>query len=87
MKDKLLLVNGPNLNLLGLREPEKYGSKNLIDISNSCNKMAESEGFPLKSFQSNSEGEIIDFIQQPMIQRIPRIHQRPLEHAEIDNHA
>lgn len=63
MSKKILLVNGPNLNMLGVREPEKYGSLSLNEIVESLTKIAGETGFVLKSFQSNHEGEIIDFIQ------------------------
>lgn len=64
MSNKILLVNGPNLNMLGQREPEKYGNKNLKDILDFSRKMTEAEKFSLITFQSNSEGEIVDFIQK-----------------------
>ena len=59
---KLLLINGPNLNLLGTREPEKYGNTTLSDIENDLSKKAEESGASLDCFQSNHEGEIIDKI-------------------------
>jgi len=61
---KILLINGPNLNLLGEREPEIYGSGSLKDIEESLTKEAKQKGIDLISFQSNHEGEIIDFIHQ-----------------------
>ncbi len=61
--DTILLVNGPNLNMLGIREPGTYGSKTLREIESSLAEKAADLGFNLKSFQSNSEGAIIDFIQ------------------------
>ena len=60
----ILLINGPNLNLLGTREPEKYGNITLETIINNLNKIAQAEGVTLETFQSNHEGEIIDKIQQ-----------------------
>ena len=58
----LLLINGPNLNLLGLREPSIYGEKKLETIEKELKEKALSEGVSLECFQSNSEGEIIDCI-------------------------
>ena len=59
----LLLINGPNLNLLGTREPEIYGNKTLSDIENDLTKFAEQKSINLQCFQSNHEGEIVDKIQ------------------------
>ena len=58
----LLLINGPNLNLLGNREPELYGSKSLSDIEKELTMIADQNGYSLLSFQSNSESEIVDWI-------------------------
>jgi len=60
---KLLVINGPNLNLLGTREPEKYGALTLVDIETNLKKIASEHGIELEAFQSNHEGEIIDRIQ------------------------
>ena len=59
----ILLINGPNLNLLGTREPEIYGNKTLSDIENNLTKVAEKKSINLECFQSNHEGEIVDKIQ------------------------
>lgn len=59
---KLLLINGPNLNLLGTREPEKYGKTTLADIENCLEDLAKKSNVELDTFQSNHEGEIIDKI-------------------------
>ena len=60
----ILVINGPNLNMLGQREHEKYGNITLETIINNLNKIAQAEGVTLETFQSNHEGEIIDKIQQ-----------------------
>ena len=60
----LLLINGPNLNLLGNREPELYGSKSLSDIEKELTMLVDQNGYALLSFQSNSESEIVDWIHE-----------------------
>ena len=60
----ILLINGPNLNLLGTREPEIYGNKTLSDIENDLTKVAKEKSINLECFQSNHEGEIVDKIQE-----------------------
>ena len=59
----LLLVNGPNLNLVGKREPTIYGSQTLEEIQKKLSILADELDATLKFFQSNSEGEMIDCIQ------------------------
>ena len=59
----ILLINGPNLNLLGIREPEIYGNKTLNDIEKDLIKVAKGKSINLECFQSNHEGEIVDKIQ------------------------
>ncbi len=61
---KLLLINGPNLNMLGEREPEIYGSLTLADIVSKVEARASELDVEIVAFQSNVEGEIIDFIQK-----------------------
>ncbi len=60
----LLLINGPNLNLLGSREPGVYGETNLADIESRLTSLASERGHELQCFQSNAEHEIVDRIQQ-----------------------
>ncbi|HYD60671.1 MAG TPA: type II 3-dehydroquinate dehydratase [Noviherbaspirillum sp.] len=62
MAKKLLLVNGPNLNLLGTREPEVYGSTTLADIEQAATAQAAAAGASITCFQSNHEGALIDRI-------------------------
>ncbi len=59
-----LLLNGPNLNLLGSREPEVYGATRLDDIEANCIDVAKELGHSLDCFQSNAEHELIDRVQQ-----------------------
>lgn len=59
---KLLLLNGPNLNLLGSREPEKYGRDTLTDVEERCKNLASKFGYEVECLQSNIEGELINAI-------------------------
>ena len=61
---KILVINGPNLNMLGIRQPDIYGNQSLEDINNDLKKYAEKHSIMIECFQSNHEGEIIDMIQQ-----------------------
>lgn len=60
---RILLINGPNLNTLGQREPEVYGKMTLTEIEKRAQEKAQALGVELRPFQSNLEGAIIDFIQ------------------------
>ncbi len=57
---KILLINGPNLNLLGTREPHIYGATTLADVENGLKAEASAQGLQLDCFQSNHEGAIVD---------------------------
>ena len=61
---KILLLNGPNLNLLGTREPELYGSDTLEDIAKRLEKQASEQSHTLSHVQSNSESKLVDTIHQ-----------------------
>ena len=58
------VLNGPNLNLLGTREPQVYGSSTLADVQALCAKACAAHGFALEFRQSNHEGELVDWIQE-----------------------
>ena len=61
---RIAVIHGPNLRLLGRREPQVYGSSTLEDINTSLRSLAEKLGVELEIFQSNREGEILDFLEE-----------------------
>ncbi len=67
---QILVIHGPNLNLLGTREPEVYGSDTLADINQDLTGMAKQKGVALQTFQSNSEGDIVSCIQQARNEKV-----------------
>jgi 3-dehydroquinate dehydratase II len=64
MPDTLYVINGPNLNLLGTREPEIYGRSTLADVETLCRGTAARYGYAVEFRQSNHEGELVDWIQE-----------------------
>jgi 3-dehydroquinate dehydratase-2 len=62
MAKTIYVLNGPNLNLLGLRQPEIYGTATLKDVEALCREAAKPHGFEIDFRQSNREGELVDFI-------------------------
>ncbi|NGQ89931.1 type II 3-dehydroquinate dehydratase [Rhodobacter sp. HX-7-19] len=64
MAQPIYILNGPNLNLLGLRQPEIYGRATLEDVAEDCASLAEELGMTIRFHQSNHEGQIIDWIHQ-----------------------
>ncbi len=85
MAQKLLLLNGPNLNLLGTREPAIYGSATLQDIENAAIQQAQAQGASLVCFQSNHEGQLIDRIHAARSEQIDAIVINPggLTHTSV----
>ena len=81
----ILIINGPNLNLLGTREPEVYGTESLADIESKLTKIATSDKISLRFVQSNAEHEIIDAIQSAKKNGIKFIiiNPGPLTHTSI----
>ena len=67
---KVLVINGPNLNLLGTREPQIYGSTTLADVENGLRAQAQQLGLELECFQSNHEGAIVDRIHQARLEGV-----------------
>ncbi|HMF24376.1 MAG TPA: type II 3-dehydroquinate dehydratase [Pseudolabrys sp.] len=64
MAKTIYVINGPNMNLLGTREPEKYGRATLADVEKLCAETAKRFGLDVVCRQSNKEGELVDFIQE-----------------------
>ena len=62
MKKLVYIINGPNLNLLGKREPEIYGHETMYDIEKTCEKLGQEFNIKIRYLQSNHEGQIIDWI-------------------------
>ena len=66
----ILVIHGPNLNMLGTREPDVYGADTLAEINQSMAQMAEQNDARLRTYQSNTEGEIVSCIQQAKTKEI-----------------
>jgi len=64
----VLILNGPNLNMLGVREPHIYGSMTLADLESACQERADQLGLAIDFRQSNHEGELVSWIQQARTQ-------------------
>ena len=63
-KKSILVINGPNMNLLGIRQPEIYGNTDYVDLENLITAEAEKLGVEVSFFQSNHEGDLVDAIQK-----------------------
>lgn len=63
---KILILNGPNLNMLGVREPDIYGTQTLSDIKSLCDSSAKQHGRKVDFRQSNHEGELVEWIQKAL---------------------
>ncbi len=63
-KIQIMVLNGPNLNLLGTRQPDVYGDTTLADVESACNAKADELGVEIKFRQSNHEGELIEWIHE-----------------------
>ena len=65
--NKIIILNGPNLNLLGEREKHQYGNFTLSEIEEKCNEFADKNNITLSQFQSNIEGELVEKIQNSRV--------------------
>ncbi|MCQ2742491.1 MAG: type II 3-dehydroquinate dehydratase [Bacilli bacterium] len=70
---KILVVNGPNLNMLGIREPEIYGNKTYEDLKNLIEDHCKKKGVEVSFFQSNHEGALVDALQQAYFDKVDGI--------------
>ena len=72
-KKSILVINGPNMNLLGIRQPEIYGNTDYVDLENMISAEAEALGVGVSFFQSNHEGDLVDAIQQAYFDKVDGI--------------
>jgi len=77
MPQTIFIINGPNLNLLGTREPEKYGRASLADVEKLCRETGKRHDLAIEFRQSNHEGEIVDWIQEAHAQKAAGIVLNP----------
>ena len=84
----LYVLNGPNLNLLGSREPQIYGRSTLKDVEKLCRKAAASHGYAVEFRQSNHEGDIVDWIQEAGANKAVGVVLNPggLTHTSVSVH-
>jgi 3-dehydroquinate dehydratase II len=81
MAKTIYVLNGPNLNLLGTREPHIYGRSTLADVEKLCRTTAERHGFALVFHQSNHEGQIIDWINEARAEKAAGLIINPAGHT------
>jgi 3-dehydroquinate dehydratase II len=81
MAKTIYVLNGPNLNLLGTREPHIYGRSTLADVEKLCRTTAERDGFALVFRQSNHEGQIVDWINEARAEKATGLIINPAGHT------
>jgi 3-dehydroquinate dehydratase-2 len=88
MAKTIYVLNGPNLNLLGTREPEIYGRSSLKDVEKLCRNTAQAHGYAIEFRQSNHEGQIVDWIQEAGAKKAAGIVLNPagLTHTSVSVH-
>ncbi len=72
-KKSILVINGPNMNMLGIRQPEIYGNTDYVDLEDMITAEAERLGVTVSFFQSNHEGDLVDAIQQAYFDKVDGI--------------
>ena len=87
MSRLIYVINGPNLNLLGTRQPEVYGRETLADVERDCRALAKTLDLDVVFHQSNLEGGVIDFIHDARQQGGGRDHQCRRLHPHVDRHS
>lgn len=75
------IINGPNLNMLGIREPHIYGTKTYDDLVNVISEYAQKLGIEVKILQSNSEGRLVDYIQEAYFEKADGIIINPAAYS------
>ena len=70
---KILVINGPNLNMLGIREPDHYGRETYRDLRDKIEKYCEAKGINVEIYQSNHEGDLVDKIQKAYFDKVSGI--------------
>ena len=88
MPKTIYVLNGPNLNLLGTREPEKYGRSTLADVEKLCRATAKRFGIEIVFRQSNIEGELVNWIQEAQAKKaVGLADQSGRLHNDLDRHS
>ena len=84
MNNKIIIINGPNLNLLGEREQSQYGSTTFEQLKENCSKKGKEIGFDIEFAQSNIEGELVNIIQDSNLSWLLKNLKIPLNKVAIE---